>query len=175
MMPPRIPPRKPARAPGGEPGARGFSIIELMITVSIAGILAAFALPNMTEFVRDQRVKAAVQDVFGTLLYARSEAIKRAADVNVDPVGTDWASGWSVKAGTESLRVQETISAVTISGPASGALTFRRDGRLSAAVPIFVVSSPASSTVTARCVRIDPSGRASVLTDTNHKAADGCN
>jgi type IV fimbrial biogenesis protein FimT len=175
MMPPRFAPRKPARTPGRKPGARGFSMMELLIVIAIVGILTSLALPSMTEFVRDQRVKAATQDVFGTLLYARSEAIKRSADVNVDPVGTDWAGGWTVKAGAESLRVQETISAVTISGPASGAMTFRRDGRLSAAVPIFVVSSPASSAITARCVRIDPSGRASILADTNHDPADGCN
>jgi type IV fimbrial biogenesis protein FimT len=156
-------------------GARGFTIVEVMFTLVILGILTAFALPEMSKFVKDQRVKAATQDVFATLLYARSEAIKRAADINVNPTTTDWAGGWSVKASGTSLKVQESIGGVAISGPASGVLVFRRDGRLSATVPVFVVSSATSSQVTARCVRIDPSGRASILTDTNGIPSDGCN
>lgn len=154
---------------------RGFTLTEVMMAVMILGIISAFALPSMTEFVRDQRVKGATQDVFATLLFARSEAIKRAADVNVNPVTADWAGGWTVAASGTNLKVQSSISGVTISGAASGALVYRRDGRLSAAVPIFVVSSPASGQVTARCIRIDPSGRASILTDTNGNPSDGCN
>lgn len=157
------------------PAARGFTLVEVMFTLVILGILTAFALPEMSKFVRDQRVKAATQDVFATLLYARSEAIKRAADINVNPTTSDWAGGWSVKASGTDLKVQESIGGVAITGPASGALVFRRDGRLSGTVPVFVVYSAANTSVTARCVRIDPSGRASILTDTNGNVSDGCN
>jgi type IV fimbrial biogenesis protein FimT len=155
--------------------ARGFTLTEVMVAITVLGVLSAFALPSMSNFVRDQRVKSATQDVFATLLFARSEAIKRASDINVNPVATDWASGWTVASGGTNLKVQSSIGGVTISGAASGALVFRRDGRLSGTVPIFVVSSPANSQVTARCVRIDPSGRASILTDTNGNPSDGCN
>jgi type IV fimbrial biogenesis protein FimT len=154
---------------------RGFTLVEVMFTLVILGILSAFALPSMSQFVRDQRVKAATQDVFATLLFARSEAIKRATDINVNPTTADWAGGWSVKASGTDLKVQESIGGVTISGPISGALVFRRDGRLSGTVPVFVVSSATSSQVTARCVRIDPSGRASILADSNGNPSDGCN
>ena len=171
MTVPKLTPCNARRAPR----VRGFTITEIMFTLVILGILTAFALPQMNEFVRDQRVKAATQDVFATLLYARSEAIKRAADVNVDPVATNWAGGWSVAASGTNLKVQESIGGVSISGPVSGALVFRRDGRLSGTVPVFVVSSALSAQVTARCIRIDPSGRASILTDTNGNPSDGCN
>lgn len=163
------------RGIGRAPSSRGFTLVEVMVTIVILGIITAFALPSMTNFVRDQRVKAAAQDVFATLLFARSEAIKRAADINVNPVATDWAGGWSVAASGTNLKVQSSIGGVAISGPASGALVFRRDGRLSGSVPIFVVSALGSTQVTARCIRIDPSGRASILTDTNGIPSDGCN
>lgn len=154
---------------------RGFTLTELMIAVTVLGILSAFALPSMTDFVRDQRIKTATSDVFASLIYARSEAIKRGADVNVVPNAVDWAAGWQVRdAGGTDLRVQNAIAGVSIAGVA-GNVVFRRDGRLSAAVPVFVLTSPASSAITARCVRLDPSGRPNIRVDTNGDSGDGCN
>lgn len=155
--------------------SKGFTIVELLITVTVLGVLAAVALPSFTNFVRDQRVKTAISDVYATFIYARSEAIKRSADVQVEPTSTtDWAAGWTVKdAGGTTLKVQDAISGVTISGE-GGTITYRRDGRLSAAIPNFVLSSPDSSSITARCLRIDPSGRPNIKVDSNGNPADGC-
>jgi type IV fimbrial biogenesis protein FimT len=154
--------------------AKGFRIVELLITVTVLGILAAFALPSFNSFVRDQRVKTAISDVYATFIYARSEAIKRSADVQVVPNATDWAAGWIVKdAGGTSLKVQNAITGVTISGE-GGTVTYRRDGRLSAAIAPFVLSSSDSSSITARCLRIDPSGRPNIKVDSNGDPADGC-
>jgi type IV fimbrial biogenesis protein FimT len=155
--------------------ASGFTIVELLITVTVLGILAAFALPEFSNFVRDQRVKTAISDVYASFIYARSEAIKRSANVDVIPNNTaDWAAGWAVKdAGGTNLKVQDAISGVTIAGE-GGTITYRRDGRLSAAIATFVLSSPDSGSITARCLRIDPSGRPNIKVDTNGNPADGC-
>jgi len=155
-------------------GSRGFTLTELMIAITVLAILSAFALPSMTEFVRGQRVKTATSDVYASLILARSEAIKRAANVNIVPNGTDWALGWRItNSGGTNLKVQNAIEGVVISGLA-GTLTFRRDGRLTGAVPDFVLSSPDSAAVTARCVRLDPSGKPNIKVDTNSVPADGC-
>ena len=78
--------------------AAGFTIIELMLVLTVLGVLAAMALPSLSDLVKGQRVKTASSDVYASLIYARSEAIKRAADVAVvpnTPTG-DWAAGWKV-------------------------------------------------------------------------------
>jgi type IV fimbrial biogenesis protein FimT len=85
---------------------RGFTILELMIVVAIAGILAAIAAPGMMDFIRANRLSATARQLEADLLLARREAIKRNMRVLVCPVGsiagkcgsgtTTWAQGWLV-------------------------------------------------------------------------------
>ncbi len=155
--------------------AGGFTLLELMVTLTILGILATLALPSFGRFIRDQRVKTATFDVYASLTFTRSESIKRGADVAVNPnSASNWALGWRVvDAGGNNLKVQEVIPGVAMSGPAS--LTYRRDGRLSdTSTSMFVLSADGDSTVTARCIRVDPSGRPSIKVDTNNNVSDGC-
>ena len=75
-------------------GARGFTLVEVIMAITILAILLVIAVPSMTALVRDQRVKAATFDVFSAFAFARSEAIKRNANVVITPNAIDWGSGW---------------------------------------------------------------------------------
>src|SRR5512133_2253989 len=77
-------------------GSQGFTLVELLVTLAVAGILASLAMPSYREFVANQRIKTASFDLMSSLTLARSEAIKRAAQVTVAPAGGTWANGWSV-------------------------------------------------------------------------------
>ena len=86
--------------------ACGFTMLELMVVVAIAGILAAMAAPAMMEVIRSNRLSAIARQLEADLLLARREAIKRNTRVLVCPVGTTagkcgsgttaWAQGWLV-------------------------------------------------------------------------------
>ena len=145
-----------------------------MITITILAILLAIAAPSMSALIRDQRVKAATLDVYSTFIFARSEAIKRNANVLVTPNATDWGSGWQVLTGATPLKTQTSISKISIGGPV-GTVAYQRDGRISGNTsPSFVVKSSDDGSITARCINIDLSGRPSIKVDTNHNATDGC-
>lgn len=84
---------------------RGFTLIELMITLAVAAILVTVGVPNMRDLILNNRLTAATNVFVSSLNIARSEAIKlgRNAVVCVSDTaaqnscsGTDWAQGWLV-------------------------------------------------------------------------------
>jgi type IV fimbrial biogenesis protein FimT len=92
--------------------ARGFTLLEMMITVTIAGILLAVAIPSYQNIIGNSRLAAQANTLVNALTQARSEALKRGLPVTVcaavgDPELTStpscttstsagWANGWIV-------------------------------------------------------------------------------
>lgn len=137
---------------------RGFTLIELMVVVALAALLLGLGVPSFTGFIATQRLKTAASDFSMSAVFARSEAIKRNADVTVTAVSGGaggWKDGWTVASGGTQLSIQSAYSGLTFSGPLS-AITYKNTGRLSAAVTSMTISGPDGSAV--RCVSFDLSG-----------------
>jgi len=84
---------------------QGFTLIELMVTVSVAAVLLAVGVPSFQTTVKNNRLTAAANSLVGALNLARSEAIKRGVFVTFckrNGGGTDcdnsasWNDGWIV-------------------------------------------------------------------------------
>jgi len=143
-------------------GAKGFTLIELMITVMVSAILMAIATPYFRDFILGQRAKTAAYDLVSVLIYARSEAIKRNASVTVAPATGGWQNGWSVLAGGSVLAAHESLSGLTVAGP-TGSLIYNSSGRLAATSSPFSISAT-NSTATPQCVNVALSGLPTSLT-----------
>lgn len=74
--------------------ARGFTLVELMVTVSLIGVTAALAVPAFGQLSANYRVRAAGESLLSALQLARVEAVRRNTPVTFSLVGT--RAGWSV-------------------------------------------------------------------------------
>jgi type IV fimbrial biogenesis protein FimT len=85
----------------------GFTILELMITVAIMGVVLAFAVPNINDFFDKKRVIKLAEAIYSDMLFARAEAISSASNYYIAQTGgitvtldrtsdTDWKIGTSV-------------------------------------------------------------------------------
>lgn len=90
---------------------KGFTLIELMISVALLAILLFIAVPNFSGFVASSRLVASKELLISSISLARSEAIKRGDEIivcrrdaandecfDVDTTGgnADWSDGWYV-------------------------------------------------------------------------------
>src|ERR1700704_3477879 len=80
--------------------ALGMSIIEIMLTIAILGVLAAVAVPSFTGIVQNSRIRSQSSDLMANLAIARAESAKRGIRVTLCPSTTYTASPPSCNTGT---------------------------------------------------------------------------
>lgn len=94
---------------------QGFTLIELMVALSISAVLLAIAVPSYSSSRLNSQLRASSNDLIGSINLARSEAIKSGAAVtlcasaNGETCGGAWNQGWIVLRGADLLH---TVSAI---------------------------------------------------------------
>ncbi len=165
--------------------SRGFTLIEMLVVLTIVVILLAIGVPNMTNLFQTNRLATTTNELVGALSLARSEAIRRGVRVVLlsDSGTRDWTSGWKMfvdldgdgtqDAGEDSIRVGTATAAATIvASTGLVAIAFDSFGR--AAGGLFAVCDSENVTTGghARAVVVNAAGRIRVSGDRNQQPAN---
>lgn len=158
LCPPFIGPLVGCTKPSVSRPQLGFTIIELGVTLFIAGILLALAVPSFETFIQNNRLRSATSDFVTAVNLARVEAIKRQARVMLcrtgdpndldaddavscreDQTGADnriWSKGWIMYAALPSDSSAEADYAtgsghtlIKVGPPAPAGVIIRSDTR----------------------------------------------
>ncbi len=156
-------------------GAAGFTMVELLVTIAVAAILAAIALPAFNNFILNDRDAGQINSLVGSFNYARSEAVKRNTPAGVkvcassdgtscNGLNSAWYSGWIVldMDPNDAAPVLQYVPALagtntmTTTGAGGTGVTFKSNGTVAASVKIKVCDMRGSAF--ARDVEVSPVG-----------------
>ena len=163
----------------------GFTLIELLIVIGIAGILVSIAVPNFSQMVSQQRVKAAATNFKIAIALARSEARKTGLKTYIRQIdktsktpnatgkGESWkkmSDGWHVynnKSGKVTIKLAHNIEAgiINLKGNAKKGLVLAgKTGRINEEKLICFEDANNNSDISAYTVHVNKAGSA-VITE----------
>lgn len=155
-----------APLPNARGGVHGFTLLELMVSLAVLGILTTIAYPSMRDFMLRNRAVAQSNSIRSDLQFARGEAAATRSYVSICPLasssssglptcdtGKSYDAGWLLyTASKPNLSYDATVtgslqrsvaapSGVSIRASSAGPLTFNSRGEL------LVDSVPASASM----------------------------
>jgi type IV fimbrial biogenesis protein FimT len=142
----------------------GFTLIEMMVTIAIIGILAMAALPAFASYVANAQLREAANVVVANAMWARNEAIK------LNSTTTLTLSGGSIRVTTTDSSAPSVLRTVPLAGnvkSADFAASFDSAGRLApfgTQLTLALNSTKYACSDDVRCpaVRFDAGGAVSI-------------
>jgi type IV fimbrial biogenesis protein FimT len=158
---------------------RGFTMIEMMVTVAVLAVIMMVAAPSLAGFVRSSKVRSAQSEMIASLMLARSEAAKRGMTVGLaasaPTSGNEFGNGWTVWVDTNEdgvvdsgelvLRTYPSLNAAVVLGTTRNitTLAFNSSGFLTPSTAVnFKACGGNSDTTKGFAIRVDPVGLADI-------------
>ena len=136
------------RSAAGGSRPAGFTLVELVFTLTIAAILVSIGVPSFRNVTNSNRISGEINGLLGDMQFARAEAVKEGRTITVCSstngtscaASTSWNTGWivfmdsnanqTVDAGESVLRAQATLATgdTLVADNTIKAVSFNREG-----------------------------------------------
>jgi type IV fimbrial biogenesis protein FimT len=142
----------------------GFTIIELMIGIAVAGILLVVAVPAFNDFQKRNALRSTAADFITAINTARIQAINLRVTVTLKPIsGSDWGGGWVIDYPASVLTEDDqeflpTGSSKIISEAGLSKIEFRSNGLSNAGEAKFSLCDDRSAEE-GRTITVSPFGK----------------
>ncbi len=94
---------------------RGFTIVELLVTVALISILISIAAPSFVTFQRNAELTSFTNSMMAAINSARGEAMKRGRYAMVMPADdSNWSSGWKVFVDVDRSQAYEAANDILV-------------------------------------------------------------
>ncbi|MCY1287260.1 type II secretion system protein H [compost metagenome] len=142
----------------------GFTLLELLVVLSIIAILAAIGLPSFRSLTLDNRLTNTTNSLLGALQFARSEAVTQRTTISVCAANddetacadsTDWSAGALVMRGNTPLRIISPVSGEVAITSSRNQVDYSAEGTTSAATITISDTRPQS-----RQIKVNAIGQA---------------
>lgn len=141
---------------------RGFNLIELMIAVTLLGVLLMLGLPEYREWIQNTQIRTSAESVLNGLQLTRAEAVRRNAPVTFTVNSNNWTVTVAASGDTVQTRSGKEGSSNAVITGTQNTVTFNGLGRVTpvpAAEIQFNVTNPTGGTCQTtggqmRCLRV---------------------
>ncbi|WP_316672464.1 GspH/FimT family pseudopilin [uncultured Tolumonas sp.] len=145
----------------------GFTLIEVMVTISMVLILAAIAVPGISSLVQSNSIASYSSSIVSSLMLAKSEASKRASIVTLD-VNASWNNGWSINNASQASPLIRQFDGIPASYQVLSttlSLGFLNDGSTNRATDYQITIKPANDCTDdlVRVITVTPVGNISTV------------
>jgi type IV fimbrial biogenesis protein FimT len=161
---------------------KGFSMVEIIVVLTIAGILLAIGVPGYLSLIQNNKVVSATNKLAASLNLARIEAIKRGLHVGICPANSaltacgtssQWTQGWivfadannnnSVDSSTDLISVTNALPQGSTVTSTSAIITYDSTGFLASNAASINLNATGCTGLNARTVNVNTNGRVSVV------------
>lgn len=173
---------------------RGFTLLEIFITMAVLAIMVSLAMPLFRDVIRNANVSGETNDLVTALSTARAEAVRRGTRVaviaNSGATATEWTTGWRVVADSDrdgsfsgadevvstapALATTYRIYGKNAAAGADGQVTFLMNGALASTGFDMNVCFPGGDAAKSRRIRVRASGNVSSHKNTAGSSATTC-